>query len=149
MPSCSITFWTETRLYSTSIERYIVHVDRIGLSMLIFVEVFEQTKPSKYVLFICVDTWMALMSYAAISEIINIVRSEKWPHCTYFWHFALLFQCKKYATSPHITTLPCGGSYTPWFRCSFSKLFNLQDINKISNVFSKKKKKQHSNLHIF
>ena len=31
-------------------------VDTIGLRMLISVEVFEQTKPSKYVLFICVDT---------------------------------------------------------------------------------------------
>ena len=56
MQSCSRTFWTEIGLYTTSIERYIVHVDRICLSMLISVEVFEQPKPSKYVLFICVNT---------------------------------------------------------------------------------------------
>ena len=108
MPSCSRTFWTETRLHSTLIERYIVHVDTIGLSMLISVEVFEQTKPSKYVLFICVNTWMALFFFAAIPGIINTVISERWPLSTYLWHFVLLFQCKKCATSPHITSLPRG-----------------------------------------
>ena len=99
MPSCSRTFWTETRLQSTSIERYtcIVHVDTIGLSMLISVEVFEQTKPSKYVLFICVNTWMAPFFFAAIPGIIDTVISERWPLSTYLWHFVLLFQCKKNA----------------------------------------------------
>ena len=63
--------------------------------MLISVEVFEQTKPSKYVLFICVNTWMALFFFAAIPGIINTVMSERWPLSTYLWHFVLLFQCKK------------------------------------------------------
>ena len=95
MPSCSRTFWTETRHHSTSIERYIVHVDTICLSMLISVEVFEQTKPSKYVLSICVNTWMALFFFVAIPGIINTVISERWPLSTYLWHFVQLFQCKK------------------------------------------------------
>ena len=109
MPSCSRIFWTETRLHSISIEGYIVHVDTIGLSMLISVEVFEQTKPSKYVLFICVNTWMALFFFAAIPGIINTEISERWPLSTYLWHFVLLFQCKKCATSPHIISLPRRG----------------------------------------
>ena len=100
MPSCSRTFWTETRLHSTSIERYIVHVDTIGLSMLISVELFEQTKPSKYVLFICVNTWMALFFFATIAGIINTVISERWPLSTNLWHFVLLFQCKNAPPRP-------------------------------------------------
>ena len=56
---------------------------------------------------------MALLFFAAIPEIIYLVRSEKWPHSTYLWHFALLFQYRKYATSPHITSLPRGLGVNP------------------------------------
>ena len=50
---------------------------------------------------------MTLFFYAAIPEIINIVKSERLPQSTYFRNFALAFQCKN--TSPYITTLPRGG----------------------------------------
>ena len=95
-----------------------MHVDTICLSMLISVEVLEQTIPSKYVLFICLNTWMALFFLAAILWIINTVISERWPLSTYLWHLVLLFQCKKCATSPHITSPPRSRGYTRCLRCA-------------------------------
>ena len=52
---------------------------------------------------------MVLFFFAAIPGIINTVIIERWPLSTYLWHFVLLFQCKKCATSPHITYLAVGG----------------------------------------
>ena len=52
---------------------------------------------------------MAIFFDAAIPGIMQY--SKKWEMTTfytYLQYFALVFQCKKYATSPHITSLPCG-----------------------------------------
>ena len=71
MPFCYRTFKTETGLRATSIEIYIVHVDKIGFSMLISVEVFEWAKPSIYM---CEH--IGLLFYVVMPGIINILKGK-------------------------------------------------------------------------
>ena len=63
---------------------------------------------STYFLYVWIHDW-PYSFFAAIAGIIITVISERWQLSTNLWHFVLLFQCKKCATSPHITSLPRGG----------------------------------------